>query len=167
VGERIPALMTPAREAMREAFDQHYLALLRLCVLLSGSRELAEDLVQEAFVRAAQKIQYLPPDEVRPYLRRAAVNLWKKRLRRIVLETRHRGDRSVSRVQALSLEDRDALWRAVIRLPDRQRACLVLRYFEDMSERAVAETLGCSVGTVKSHTSRALTRLRKEVTDEH
>jgi RNA polymerase sigma factor (sigma-70 family) len=62
------------------------------------------------------------------------------------------------------LDDRDQLWRAMQRLPRRQRAVLVLRYFEDLSEIEVADALGCSVGTVKSQASRALAKLRLDAT---
>jgi RNA polymerase sigma factor (sigma-70 family) len=61
------------------------------------------------------------------------------------------------------IEQRDHLWDALSRLPERQRACLVLRCYEDLPEREIADLLGCSVGTVKSHTHRGLARLRQEV----
>ena len=67
------------------------------------------------------------------------------------------------RERGVEFEERDALWQAVLRLPRQQRACLVLRYYEDLTEPATAQALGCSVGSVKSHTNRALARLRKEL----
>jgi RNA polymerase sigma-70 factor (sigma-E family) len=149
-------------EPLREAFEEHYGRLVRLCFLLTGERDAAEDVAQEAFVRLATKIDRLEPGAVGPYVRRIAVNLWKNRLRRMALELRHRreapppGDR-------IAFEDRDELWTVVKRLPPRQRACVVLRYYEDLSERDAAITLGCSIGAVKSQTSKALARLRKEL----
>jgi RNA polymerase sigma-70 factor (sigma-E family) len=154
------------RAPLRRAFEAQYGRLVRLGVLLLGTTEGAEDLAQDAFVRAATKIETLPPDEVGPYLRRTLVNLWKNRLRRLAVERRFRVRVSRSDPGASeAFEERDALWRAVERLPRRQRACLVLRYYEDLSEREVAEVMGCSVGTVKSQTSRGLDRLRGELAD--
>ena len=153
---------------MRLAFEQHYVQLLRLCILLSGRRDIAEDLVQEAFVRAATRVPGLEIEEVGPYLRRVAVNVWKNRLRRLALENRPRALRRDNQApEQSSYDERDALWQAVKRLPKRQRACVVLRFWEDLTESEVAVLLGCSVGTVKSHTSRALARLRKEVNREN
>jgi RNA polymerase sigma factor (sigma-70 family) len=60
------------------------------------------------------------------------------------------------------VDQRDEVWRALGRLPRRQRAVLVLRFFEDLSEAEIAEVLGCSVGTVKSQASRALAKLRRD-----
>jgi RNA polymerase sigma-70 factor (sigma-E family) len=151
------------QEALQAAFEQHYVRLLRLSILLLGSREAGEDLVQEAFMRAAPRLAALRSTDVGPYLRATALNLWKNRLRRAAIERRHRlGPMPEARGDA-GPEDRQAIWRVVRRLPDRQRACIVLRYYEDLSEREVAEILGCSVGTVKSHSSRAIARLRKEL----
>jgi len=99
-------------------------------------------------------------------VRRIAVNVWKNRNRRFRVELRARGLVRLPRDGGPSAEERDAVWDAIRRLPSRQRACLVLRYYEDLSERETAGVLGCSVGTVKSQTSRALARLRKEFTDE-
>jgi RNA polymerase sigma-70 factor (sigma-E family) len=148
---------------LRTAFEEHAAALLRLCILLTGRREIAEDLVQDAFVRLAPKVERLEPQAVWPYLRRIAVNLWKNRLRRLALEARHRG---VERTAPTVDPDRATVWAAVQTLPPRQRATVVLRYYEDLTEAATAEVLGCSIGTVKSQTSKALAKLERELVDE-
>jgi RNA polymerase sigma-70 factor (sigma-E family) len=152
-------------EPLRAAFEEHYSAVVRFCALLSGRSDVAEDLAQEAFVRLAPKIDRLEAAAVGPYVRRIAVNVWKNRLRRLALERRHPDETPPQPVTAPSFEDRDELWGAILRLPLRQRACLVLRYYEDLSERDTAAVLGCSIGTVKSTTSRAVARLRKELSD--
>jgi RNA polymerase sigma-70 factor (sigma-E family) len=153
-----------SQDPLRVAFERHHLPLLRMCLLLTGRREDAEEIVQEAFVRVAPRIAGLEPDAVGPYLRRTAVNVWKNRLRRLRLELRARSAGLSQPAASVSPpEDRDEVWEAVGRLPPRRRACVVLRYYEDLSERETARVLGCSVGTVKSQTSRALARLRKEL----
>jgi RNA polymerase sigma-70 factor (ECF subfamily) len=153
--------------AMREAFEAHYVSLLRLGAALVGRRDVAEDLVQEAFVRAASKLEQLNPEETGPYLRRVVVNLSRDRFRRLAVEIRHlRKSARNEPDQSGSFEDRQMLWRSILRLPIRQRACVVLRFYEGMSEAEVAEVLECAVGTVKSQTSRAMTKLRKELGDE-
>jgi RNA polymerase sigma-70 factor (sigma-E family) len=153
-----------AQALLRAAFEQHYLPLLRLCVLLSGNLPEAEDTVQEAFVRIAPRIEGLDQEGVGPYLRTTAVNVWKNRRRRRAAEIRARARQGVARpASTASLEEEDEVWTAVVRLPARRRACVVLRYYEDLPEQEVAAILGCSVGTVKSQTSRALTRLREEL----
>lgn len=116
-------------------------------------------------MRAATTIARLPDDEIRPYLRTTVMNLWRNRLRRLAIELRHREDRP-GEVDSPGFEERDALWRSIRSLPPRQRACVVLRYYEDLTEQETAATLGCSVGTVKSQTSRALSRLRRRFIDE-
>lgn len=141
--------------------------LLRLCVLLSGDRQVAEDIVQDAFVRVAPRIGEVHTEHMASYLRTVAVNLWKNRLRSLARERRARDRSAMDPVtDPIGREEGAALWAAVLRLPKRQRACLVLRYYEDLPEREVASVLGCSIGTVKSQTSRALARLRKEFEGE-
>lgn len=164
--KRVLAGAPEVREALRAAFEEHYAPLLRLCIALSGRVEVAEDIVQDAFVRVAPRVAGLRPDEVGPYLRRVVVNLWKDRLRRFATELKHLRQEPSPPAAATTGEDRDAMWRALLRLPTRQRACVVLRYYEDLSEREVAEVLSCSTGTVKSQTSRALSKLRRELADE-
>ena len=148
-------------DPLLEAYERHAGALLRLCLLLTGRQDVAEDIVQEAFVRSAPALGRLRAEEVRPYLRAVALNLWRNRLRRAALEHRLRLARTTK--EELPFEERDALWAAIRRLPPRQRSCLVLRYYGELSERETADALGCSVGTVKSQTSKALARLRKEL----
>lgn len=149
--------------SLRTVYEDWHLPLVRLGVLLSGSKETAEDLAHEAFLRAAKQLPELPEAAIWPYLRRVVVNLWNSRLRRWVVERRLTPAPLRLPDRQDEVEDRDELWRAIRRLPDRQRTCIVLRYYEDLMEREVATILGCSVGTVKSHTSRALERLREEV----
>jgi RNA polymerase sigma-70 factor (sigma-E family) len=157
------------QDALRDAFETHYLPLVRLGKLLSGRRELAEDMVQDAFARAAPFIATLAPDEVGAYLRQVILNSWRNRLRRLAVEQRARALlwRGSELHPVGAVEDRESMWQTVMRLPERQRACLVLRYYEDLSEREIARLLGCSKGTVKSHLSRALKRLRKEYGHEY
>jgi len=155
----------PVADPLRAAFETHSAPLLRLCVLLLGRREGAEDLMQESFVRLAPKVTGLAPEIVWPYLRRIAVNLANDRFRRLALDVRARRAERVQ-VEMPDLGLAHEVWETVRRLPARQRACVVLRYYEDLSERQIADALGVSPGTVKSSTSRAMERLRKELGDE-
>jgi RNA polymerase sigma-70 factor (sigma-E family) len=155
------------QEALRAAYEEQYVPLLRLCVLLCRDRQVAEDIVQDAFVRVAPRIGEVPAEHLASYLRAAVVNLWKNRLRSLTRERRARDRSAIDQwTGPIGREDRADLRAAVLRLPKRQRACLILRYYEDLPEREVASLLGCSIGTVKSHTSRALARLRKEFEGE-
>lgn len=155
-----------AQEALRVAFEDHYARLLRLAVLLSGRVDTAEDLVQDAYVRAAPKLESLEPTRVGPYLRSVVVNQWKNRVRRLALERRLARSLRGSGVATDDVDPRGSVWVAILRLPVRQRATVVLKYYEDLSEREIASVLGCSVGTVKSQLSKATRKLRRELADE-
>jgi RNA polymerase sigma factor (sigma-70 family) len=148
--------------ALREAFLEHYLPLLRLAALLSHDLHTAEDLVQESFVRAAPRVAALSPDEVRPYLRTSVVNLWKNSRRRASLSGKRTWLIDEPGMDA-DPADTEFVRKLLLGLAPRQRACLVLRYYEDLTGPQIAEVLGCSEGTVKSQTSKALRRLRKEI----
>ncbi|HVV75670.1 MAG TPA: SigE family RNA polymerase sigma factor [Mycobacteriales bacterium] len=139
-------------------------AMLRTAYLLTGNRQEAEDLLQEALLRLAGSWRRISHETtVDAYLRRTMVNLrtsrWRKRRVRSV---------PVSAVPDIAvfdpaLEDlpaRHAIWAALSELPPRMRAVLVLRFYEDLSEVDTAAVLECSVGNVKSQTSRALDKLR-------
>ncbi|MFG3703904.1 SigE family RNA polymerase sigma factor [Micromonospora sp. NPDC047670] len=137
-------------------------ALLATAVLLTGSRAAAEDLLQAALERLMRHWNRVRGDK-EGYLRRTmyhlAIDQWRSRKRRPeVLASVEPPGRSDG-TDALDL--RQALVQAVATLPPRQRAVLVLRYWEQMSEAEAAETLGCSIGTVKSTASRGLSRLRE------
>jgi len=132
-------------------------AMVRLARLLTGSATTAEEVVQEAFLKMHRQRE--PPRNPDGYLRTTVANLSKSHLRRLRLERRpYPRDR-------FSFEDPeiDETWAAVCRLPFRQRAVLVLRYYEDRSEADIADVLGCRPGTVKSSLHRGLSKLRQEL----
>lgn len=143
-------------------------ALLRTAYLLTGDRHQAEDVLQTALAKL-----YLAWDRVRDegaidgYVRRILVNettsLWRRSWRRHEVASPTLPETGVD----APYDDGTgaALWELVQGLPGRARAVLVLRYYEQLSERETAETLGVSVGTVKSQTSRALAALRERTPD--
>ena len=140
--------------------------LLRTAYLITWDEGEAEDLVQECLMKVARRwprIRRL--DQPRAYARRIVVNLALDGSRG---RARRRGElgsiQAVSPVAIdplLALDTREELLQALGELPARQRAVLVLRYFNDLTEAQVAEALGCSQGTVKSSASRGLARLRE------
>jgi len=137
-----------------ELYRASYDPMVRLAYLLVGSQPLAEELVQEAFVRIRGHLDRV--EHPGAYLRSTVVNLARNQLRRRALErdvaARARPETSVDEVDELS----DAL----AALPYRQRAVLVLRYYQGCSEAEIASMLGCRPGTVKSLASRGLSSLR-------
>jgi RNA polymerase sigma-70 factor (sigma-E family) len=149
-------------------YRAHAPAALRFALMLTGERELAEDLVQEAFVRVAAKLDSLrEPDAFGAYLTRAIANLAKSHFRHQQVVARHERTLRIGRMAgdpAESVAD-DALMRALHRLPMRQRAVIVLRYYNDASNEEIARVLDTPVGTVKSLLSRGLAKLREEFGD--
>ncbi|MGH2721528.1 MAG: SigE family RNA polymerase sigma factor [Actinomycetota bacterium] len=138
-----------------------YPGLVRLGFLVAGDRGLAEELAQEAFIRARRGWDRIRNEEsAGAYLRATVVNLARNSVRRRILEARHRPVRDPRPVTHAALERLDFV-RAVQALPPRQRACVALRYYEDLTEEVTARILGISVGTVKSQTHKALRRLQE------
>ncbi|WP_369068808.1 SigE family RNA polymerase sigma factor [Kineococcus terrestris] len=139
--------------------------LLRTAVLLTGDRAEAEDLLQDVLERLYPRWRTVqdPPAYVRTAMSRAVTDRWRWRSRRprqVPLADHHDvavGDGSVHRAQ------REDLLAHLRRLPPRQRAVIVLRYYEDWSEERIAEELDVSRGTVKSQASKGLARLRELV----
>jgi RNA polymerase sigma-70 factor (sigma-E family) len=142
--------------------------VLRFGAVLAGDRATAEDLAQEVLIRAYShwdKIGGLDRPEL--YVRKMMLNeflSWRRRSARQVPA----GDRALEPASpapdhAQEYTEREALLAEVGKLPRRQRAVLVLRYYEDLGDAEIAELLGCTPGTVRSHASRALAALRVEM----
>jgi RNA polymerase sigma-70 factor (sigma-E family) len=154
--------VTGARQSFEEFVRARSAALARVAYLLTGDHHLAEDLVQQALLRVADRWPALtargdPDAYVRRVMYHQHISWWRRREPPIA---RHDapgavcdpGDAVVAAV---------AVRRALARLGPRQRAVLILRYFEDLSEVRTAEILGISVGTVKSQARDGLARLRE------
>jgi len=152
---------TRSQGRLTELYVRHGPAAQRLAFLLTGDGARAEDLVQEAFVRVVGRFGHLRvPDAFEGYLRRTIVNLHisglrRKRLERAWLE-RERGGPAPAMDAMPDVGAREELWRAVLELPARQRAAIVLRFYEDLSERETAEVLRCSPAAAKSLVARAM-----------
>lgn len=150
------------RDAERESFEQYVAArrgaLLRTAYLLTGTREDAEDLVQVSLVKVVPRWARIA-DDPEPYVRTVlvheSVSRWRRRRWREV-PTEHLPETTVRGPDT----DRMALRQALATLAPRQRAVIVLRYYEDLTEKETAAVLGISVGTVKSQARDALARLR-------
>ena len=141
-------------------------ALLRTAYLLTGDLHAAEDLLQGALEKAIRRWQHIrEPAALEGYVRqimyRDQVSAWRLRPSREVLTELVPEPRSAPPTPYDQVDDRASLRSALLKLGRRQRAVLVLRFYEDLTEQQVASALGISVGTVKSQTARALENLRR------
>jgi RNA polymerase sigma-70 factor (sigma-E family) len=146
-------------------FISHYGRLYALGVLLTGDRGQAEELAQDALVRTYRRWALVgPPDDPASFARRVLINRHRSLLRRGLVEARQllRLGADAQPV-ADHPEDTMVMWAAVRQLPPRQRAVIVLRYYEDLSELEVARVLKLPLGTVKSLGRRGLARLRRRL----
>ncbi len=149
--------------------------LLHTAFYLTGDHALAEDLLQTALVKAWfawGRVNADPEAYVRRILATTSTSWWRRKWRReaphgpedlagAALRSADVGARAAGRPDhAAGADDRHDLWTALRQLPARQRAVVVLRFLDDLSEAQVANVLGCSVGTVKSQSSKALAKLR-------
>ena len=146
--------------------------LLRYAVMLTGDRELAQDLVQDVMVKAYGQWRRVsaadhPDRYVHTMLTRAFLS-WRRRwaVRRIGLDPTGEVAGEPVRDPATGVVDRVDVWRRLATLPRQQRAVLVLRFYERLSDAEIAETLGCTAGTVRGYASRALTTLRLDLATE-
>lgn len=158
---------------MSAGFDEfvtrHGPELLRLAYMLSGDRGRAEDLVQGSLVKAYRRWDSVSAaDRPIAYLRTMVVRehlSWRRR------RSNHEVPSTVPDIGSVSdsttaVVETDAMWRVLAILPRRQRAVLVLRYYEDLSDASIAETLGCALGTVRSNASRGLATMRSAMSEQ-
>ena len=150
-----------------ELYAAHAPGAIRLAYLMTGDRQLAEDLVQDAFIKVAGRFRHLRSrDNFGAYLRATVVNLSRGHFRRKRTEDAYLQAEKGRPSPSQALPDvglQSEMSRALRLLPHRQRAAVVLRYYEDLSEHQAAELLGCSPDAVKSLTARAMRTLRNEL----
>jgi len=152
------------RGSLAELYVAHAPEGIRLAFLLTGDRALAEDLVQDAFARLVGRLRHLrDPNAFGAYLRRTIVNLATshfrhRRVERAYLERLAATPRAVTNVND---ELDETMHRILLGLPQRQRAAIVLRFYEDLSDVQAADVLRCSPGTVRSLVTRGMKTLRE------
>ena len=151
---------------LEQLYAEHIASAVRLAYLMTGDDQQASDIAQDAFVKVAGRFHDLRNPAAFPaYLRTTVLNLSRGYLRR--LKTQRDYLSRQKRVEAVTtgpdVEGADEMWRALQTLPPRQRAALVLRYYEDMSERQIADALGSSESAVKSLLTRGLKDLRAQM----
>jgi RNA polymerase sigma-70 factor (sigma-E family) len=160
--------MTKVRNQRDVAFtafaEQASAPLLRTAWLLTGDHHAAHDLVQAALVKTYLAWPRVRPEGALAYARRVLVNertdTWRRRRKEVAVA---RAPETPAADDTTSVGDRDLVVRLLARLPDQQRRVVVLRYYVDLSEQAVADLLDISVGSVKSAASRGLASLRDEL----
>src|SRR5262245_5970041 len=157
------------KDRLEDAYVRNAPAALRLAYFLTGDRDAAQDLLQDAFVRVCARMRLHAVDDLDAYLRRTMVNLFTSALRRRKVERAWLAKERATATPATAGFDpaeRDEMWRALQRLPIRQRAAVVLRFYEDLSEHEAAHVLGCSTRALNSLVTRALQTLRAERSED-
>lgn len=161
-----------ADKRLNERYAKHMPSAVRLAFLTLGGNDAAEDIAQDAFLRCATRLSIDESDDrfgayLRTAVTRGALDLMRQRRRQQLRESRScNGDESINRAED-SVDLEDALWERIRRLPPRQRAVLVLRFWADMSQSSIAATLGIRTGTVKSALARAIESLRESEWSEY
>ena len=154
---QLPDGAEPAAPTVESLYRSQRLPMVRLAHVITGSNAVAEEVVQEAFIRLQE--HWDRAENPAAYLRTIVTNLCRTQVRRGDHERRLEPP-----IQLVAFQpDIDETWAAVCRLPFRQRAALALRFYEDLDEAEIARILGCRPGTVKSTIHRGLSRLRREM----
>ena len=145
-------------ESFEDVFRRESLGMIRLAYLMIGSAPLAEEVVQDAFARLLERWEAI--EQPAAYLRTCVVNACRNAHRRRALECKHA---ALSAVPVAGVLRADHLQDALVALPVKRRATIILRYYHDLSEAEIAEALGVRPETVKSLVSRGLAQLREVV----
>ena len=168
-----PVAAPDAGPVARPAFDDWVAArgpsLLRFAYVVTGSQHAAEDAVQDALARACERwskvSRTMDPDTyVRRMIINAHISRWRRTRRESPVEVVLAADPQPDHADRLGADD--AVWAVCRTLPPRQRAAVVLRFYEDLDYPEIAAVLGCSEVTVRSHVHRALAALRARLTEE-
>lgn len=155
------------RPSLQELYRVHSPDALRLAYLLVGDREAAADLVQDAFVRLLGRYRDLRDvDHFEAYLRKTVVNLSKDHHRKRATERSYIARHSPGEEGDHALDPDEELHVALLKLPERQRAAIALRYLEDLSEQQTADVMDTTVAAVKSLTQRGSATLRRHLEGE-
>ena len=161
--------MGKSDEEFSALYSEQRESLVRLAYLVCHDQDLAEEAVAEAVVRVLPRWRTGRIDDLDVYLRRSVVNWLISRFRRAAIVRRASQDAGDDRGQ-IGVEDRisdqDRVWRALTRLSMSQRAAIVLRHYEDLTEREAAEWLGVSVGTLKTRIHRGFARVREQLAED-
>lgn len=154
-------------ERLGEWFAAEGPSLLRFAYFVAGDRALAEDLVQDAFIRIYRAGGRVEHDGFQTYARRAVANLARSRFRRGLSERRAHSllPRASESTTSVDVETRDEVWAVILTLSPQQRACAALKYYEHLSEKEIAYVLGISIGSVKKQLSRAIEKCRTALGD--
>lgn len=167
------SISVEAEELVVRLFQTEGRALVRLARLFVDDRDAAEDLVQEAFLRLARHAGRIDAvDRAPAYLRSIVLNLARDHNRRGLVSLRHHATsgREIDVTpdvgdQLVRSEEHQRVLEAVRRLPARQRDCITLRYFEELSIEGIASTLGLSGNSVKTHLKRAMAALDRNLSE--
>ncbi len=161
----------PPESSLPALYDSHYKTMVRLASMYVDQREAAEEVVQDAFVKLLNGNYRISEGAEAAYLRRMVVNGAHSALRKRRVRRRHvpvePGPVAAAEEESVNRSERERVLDAVRQLPKNQAAVIVLRYYLDLSEADIAETLGMARGSVKSHAHRGLAKLAKILGPEH
>ena len=154
-----------AASALPALYDEHYRSLVKLASMYVDDRETAEEVVQDAFVKLLGGRYRIEPGKEGPYLRQMVLNGARSALRKRRVRRLHQPDDPGVAASAeeggVAGAERRRMLAALRSLPEKQASVLILRYYLDLSEAQIAETLGIARGSVKSHAHRGLARLEQ------
>lgn len=166
-GESVIPVVSSSLPAL---YDEHFRSMVKLASMYVDDRETAEEVVQDAFVKLLAGNYRIEAGKEAPYLRKMVLNGARSMLRKRRVRRLHTPDApglvAAAEESGMAGAERDRILAAVRQLPEKQAAVLILRFYLDLSEADIAETLGIARGSVKSHSHRGLAKLQKLLGEE-